>query len=134
MFFEPIHRDNRRLDTFTQIKFFPSNHEKVYHHQFEITHICSLVAYIYSPDYVKVSCLLPAHPKRPILVHSLINAYGLFQSLKLIAPEPATDADLKRFHSLEYIDALKKETPQKEFGLYDDAQPFKGYDEILLSR
>lgn len=41
------------------------------------------------------------------MVHDLISAYGLLNHVKVIRSIPATNSDLKLFHSDLYLDHLK---------------------------
>lgn len=41
------------------------------------------------------------------MVHHLIDAYDLAKDFTLIEPEPATEDDIRLFHSSEYVDYLK---------------------------
>jgi acetoin utilization protein AcuC len=60
-------------------------------------------AYRFGPDH-------PFNPKRLELAVSLIEAAGLLQSpeISVLPPRPASDAELARVHSPEYIDAVKR--------------------------
>ncbi|ORX92953.1 hypothetical protein K493DRAFT_285250 [Basidiobolus meristosporus CBS 931.73] len=64
------------------------------------------VGYVFSPSYVKLANQLPSNLNRAGMVHSLVAAYKLMPHMKIIAPKPATVADLKKFHSPDYIDFL----------------------------
>lgn len=43
------------------------------------------------------------------MVHDLISAYGLETGFSIVAPEPATEDDLRLFHSSNYVDYLKSQ-------------------------
>ena len=66
----------------------------------------------------------PEHPlrmERLGLTWRLMQAYGLTRlpGSVVLAPEPAAEIDIARFHSREYIDVLKPaEAPSKGPGLY----------------
>jgi len=64
------------------------------------------VAYIHSKRLIQLCDLVPANRKRAGLVHSLIAAYGLLGSLLVVAPQPATQADLQEFHDEDYLECL----------------------------
>ena len=63
----------------------------------------SFTAYRFRPDH-------PFNPKRLDLSVSLIQALGLLDSddVEVVAPRPATDAELLRVHASEYINAVKR--------------------------
>lgn len=101
------------------------------------------VVFMYSKPYFDALQLLPIHSHRELMTLALVRALGLMQTgsrLQCIAPAQATRADIERFHSKEYIDALIKHddansttatsaTDQDElecFGLVDDAYVFPG--------
>jgi acetoin utilization protein AcuC len=59
--------------------------------------------YFFRPDH-------PFNPKRLELTVSLIEALGLLDGpdVRLVAPRPATEAELLRVHSAEYVEAVKR--------------------------
>ncbi|RHY33817.1 hypothetical protein DYB32_001377 [Aphanomyces invadans] len=65
------------------------------------------------------------------MTFSLLQHTGLLAHVHVIAPDVASPSDLKRFHSSDYVDALKAETSSAaaimlEHGLVDDAYAFPG--------
>ncbi|KAH9400885.1 Histone deacetylase 8, partial [Tyrophagus putrescentiae] len=92
-------------------------------------------------DLLVLANLLPEVRGRALLVHQLIGAYGLLPSLRRIEPTVASDAELRHFHTAEYIDFVRQlETKMTEnadeadevswsedceaFGLAYDCPPF----------
>ena len=68
-------------------------------------------AFVYTDDYVSYH-LSDAHPlqqKRLLMTHRLLDALGAFDrpGSDLIAPTPATEDDLRRVHSADYLHALQ---------------------------
>jgi len=63
----------------------------------------AVTGYFFRPDH-------PFNPRRLELTVSLIEAMGLVggDRFPVIAPRPATDAELLRVHSAEYVDAVKR--------------------------
>lgn len=59
--------------------------------------------YFFRPDH-------PFNPRRLELTVSLIEALGLLggDDVRLVAPRPATEAELLRVHSPEYVEAVKR--------------------------
>ena len=96
----------------------------------------SFTAYRFRPDH-------PFNPKRLELSVSLIRALGLLDSEKVevVAPRPATDAELLRVHAPEYVAAVKQlgERGQEEeegwrWGLGTDDNPiFPGMHEATAT-
>jgi histone deacetylase 1/2 len=71
------------------------------------------VSYYYQTD-VGLYYYGPGHPMKPHrlrMTHQLILAYGLYRKMEVYRPKPATDRQLQQFHSEDYIDFLKKITP-----------------------
>lgn len=83
----------------------------------------------------------PGHPMKPqrlAMTHSLVFNYNLHKKMDIYKPYKASDHDMKRFHSNEYITFLSRVTPSNvtEFTKYlstfnvgDDCPVFEGlYD------
>lgn len=71
------------------------------------------VSYYYQSD-VGLYYYGPGHPMKPHrlrMTHQLILAYGLYRKMEVYRPKPATDRQLQLFHSEDYVDFLKKITP-----------------------
>ncbi|HEX8832416.1 MAG TPA: acetoin utilization protein AcuC, partial [Longimicrobium sp.] len=93
----------------------------------------AVTGYFFRPDH-------PFNPKRLELAVSLIEALELAggPDTPIVAPRPATDRELLRVHSAEYIDAVKRfsregadTTDAWKFGLgTDDTPVFPGMHEI----
>jgi acetoin utilization protein AcuC len=69
-------------------------------------------ALIHSPEWVRFD-YGPAHPlrmERLGLTWRLMDAYGLasLPQAKIVAPEPANEASIARFHAPEYLEVLKQ--------------------------
>lgn len=74
----------------------------------------STVAYFYDPEVGNFH-YGPGHPMKPhriSLTHSLVLRYGLHKKMKLYRPYQATERDMCRFHSDDYINFLSSVTPQ----------------------
>ncbi|KAJ2995853.1 Histone deacetylase 3 [Globomyces sp. JEL0801] len=54
----------------------------------------------------------PMKPARLALTHNLVIGYGLHKKMSMYAPRKATDEELMEFHSEDYIEFIKKVTPQ----------------------
>ncbi|CAH0713770.1 unnamed protein product, partial [Brenthis ino] len=64
-------------------------------------------AYVWEQTLIEHCDRLPAVIGRASMVHDLISAYGLLKNIKVIKSIPATNSDLKLFHSDLYLDHLK---------------------------
>lgn len=100
-------------------------------------------AFVYTDDYVHyhLSDTHPLQQKRLLMTHRLLDAYSAFNSPNstLITPTPATEADLLRVHSQDYLDALWSSSEghtiadRKRFGFgSSDTPPFPGMWEASL--
>ncbi|HEV7589023.1 MAG TPA: hypothetical protein VGO40_12975, partial [Longimicrobium sp.] len=93
----------------------------------------SVTGYFFRPDH-------PFNPKRLELAVSLIEAMGLVggERFPVVAPRHATDAELLRVHSAEYVDAVKRFSVEGadasdawQWGLgTDDTPVFPGMHEV----
>ena len=101
------------------------------------------VAFVYSDAYVGYhhSDAHPLQQTRLLMTHRLLDAYGAFHAFgsDVIAPNPATEADLLQVHSPDYLDALWKLSQgqsvpdRKRFGFGNlDNPPFLGMWEASL--
>lgn len=53
----------------------------------------------------------PGHPMKPqrlALTHNLVLNYGLYKKMEVYRPYRATDQDMQRFHSSDYVEFLKR--------------------------
>lgn len=72
----------------------------------------------------------PMKPHRLALTHALILSYDLWDKMDVYRPKKATEEDLKKYHTSDYIDFLKKVTPETpysetvEYALYGDCPGF----------
>ncbi|PWA01042.1 hypothetical protein BB558_002853 [Smittium angustum] len=78
-------------------------------------------------------------PFRMRMAHSLISAYELDQYMEVIKPIPATSNEMTRFHSNDYIEYLKRASPEfaekqqldtQKYLNFDDCPPFDGIFEF----
>ncbi|CAI8017348.1 Histone deacetylase 8 [Geodia barretti] len=72
------------------------------------------VCFIHSQALLVSSDLNPRYTGRAQLVYSLIEAYGLLQHMRVVAPEKATQKQLQGFHSQEYIHFLETHSNQSD--------------------
>ena len=100
-------------------------------------------AFVYTDAYVgyHLSDSHPLQQKRLLMTHRLLDAYGAFEgpASELVTPTPATEADLLRVHSPDYLDALwalsagRAVPDKKRFGFGGlDNPPFPGMWEATL--
>jgi len=65
------------------------------------------VGYVFSNQILEQADRIPKVKGRARHVHELIKSYRLTCLLKVIPSKPATEDDLRSFHSLEYIEYIK---------------------------
>eukprot|EP01083_Nonionella_stella_P068783 182878_1 len=102
------------------------------------------VTLVLSPSYMVICDKLPIDRKKYTLLTHLLGSYGMLRSQSLpkcvyevLAPRPATLAEMEEFHDAEYLRFIQrastgeKETPTeedqamiKEYGLFDDCYIF----------
>eukprot|EP00127_Corallochytrium_limacisporum_P000230 Clim_evm47s7 gene=Clim_evmTU47s7 len=98
------------------------------------------VSYMFDPDIgnYHYGALHPMKPHRLALTHSLVMNYGLHKYMDVYKPYIANKHDLLRFHSEDYVDFLRRVTPDNlhtfsefltRFNVGDDCPVFDGlYD------
>nr|GAT46020.1 histone deacetylase RPD3 [Mycena chlorophos] len=72
------------------------------------------VAYYYDPD-VGGYTYGPGHPMKPHRVritHDLVGAYGMLDKMHVLRPQRATPNAMSAFHTDEYVNFLKRVTPE----------------------
>ncbi|KAL9597010.1 MAG: hypothetical protein Q9219_005436 [cf. Caloplaca sp. 3 TL-2023] len=100
-----------------------------------------LVAYFYDSDVGNYAYVAghPMKPHRIRMAHSLIMNYGLYKKMEIYRAKPASNHEMTQFHTDEYVEFLKKVTPdnmdayQKEQGRFnvgDDCPVFDGLFEF----
>ena len=77
-------------------------------------------------------------PHRLALTHNLVYSYGLWKKMDIYRSQAASEVDLTSFHASDYIEFLKKVTPESvnqfssvlsRFNVGDDCPVFDGmYD------
>lgn len=73
----------------------------------------------------------PMKPHRIAVTHSLVFAYGLFKHMDVFQIRPATENEMKQYHTREYIEFLcKPESREIECGrVTEDCPVFEGIGE-----
>ncbi|OTF83938.1 hypothetical protein BLA29_001449 [Euroglyphus maynei] len=91
------------------------------------------VGYVYSRELLSVSNQLPPVKDRAILVHQLIGAYRLLgKCYRIKVDKPLDENQLRKFHSVEFLDFVRKiskdsdqsNDDENDFGLDYDCPPF----------
>ncbi len=73
------------------------------------------------------------HPLKPERLRRTIELLKAEHAIDPVRPEPADEADLYRVHSREYVDAIRRGTPDAEFGIGTLDNPvFEGMHEKSL--
>lgn len=63
-------------------------------------------------------------PHRLRMTHSLLLAYGMYKKMEVYRPHPAQQQELERFHSADYIQFLKRVTPDSAKDYLHQLQKF----------
>uniref|UniRef100_A0A8D3C6Q5 Histone deacetylase 3 n=1 Tax=Scophthalmus maximus TaxID=52904 RepID=A0A8D3C6Q5_SCOMX len=98
-------------------------------------------SYFYDPDVgnFHYGAGHPMKPHRLSLTHSLVLHYGLYKKMMVFKPYKASQHDMCRFHSEDYIDFLQKVSPNNmqgftkslnTFNVGDDCPVFPGLFEF----
>ena len=66
----------------------------------------------------------PMKPHRLRMTHSLLLAYGMYKKMEVYRPHPAQQQELERFHSADYIQFLKRVTPDSAKDYLHQLQKF----------
>eukprot|EP01138_Halocafeteria_seosinensis_P005266 gb/GECG01005384.1/.p1 GENE.gb/GECG01005384.1/~~gb/GECG01005384.1/.p1 ORF type:complete len:420 (+),score=34.60 gb/GECG01005384.1/:1-1260(+) len=74
--------------------------------------------YYYGPGH-------PMKPQRMKMAHHLLLGYGLYRSLHVHRPHLATPEEMTLFHSDEYIDFLKRISPESALDLAQNMSKFQ---------
>ncbi|KAL8735386.1 MAG: hypothetical protein Q9166_000931 [cf. Caloplaca sp. 2 TL-2023] len=99
------------------------------------------VAYFYDSDVGNYAYVAghPMKPHRIRMAHSLIMNYGLYKKMEIYRAKPASNHEMTQFHTDEYVDFLKRVTPdnmdnytkeQGRFNVGDDCPVFDGLFEF----
>ncbi|CAL4113290.1 unnamed protein product, partial [Meganyctiphanes norvegica] len=81
------------------------------------------VSYIADPLLLKCCDSIPIVKYRASMTHSLIHAYGLLEKMVMLPSVSATEEQVRKFHSEDYVTFLKEarsnaeEESEDEFGL-----------------
>eukprot|EP01117_Protostelium_nocturnum_P014444 TRINITY_DN5493_c0_g1_i1.p1 TRINITY_DN5493_c0_g1~~TRINITY_DN5493_c0_g1_i1.p1 ORF type:complete len:484 (+),score=70.57 TRINITY_DN5493_c0_g1_i1:147-1598(+) len=77
----------------------------------------------------------PMKPHRMRMTHNLLMNYGLFKKMQIFRPRHATESDVTKFHSDDYVDFLRLVTPDNKeeysrqlakYNVGDDCPVFDG--------
>mmetsp|Transcript_19249 Transcript_19249/g.41624 ORF Transcript_19249/g.41624 Transcript_19249/m.41624 type:complete len:381 (+) Transcript_19249:3-1145(+) len=69
----------------------------------------------------------PGHPMKPgrlKLAHNLVLSYGLYRKMDMFRPHRASAEEMAQFHSPEYIDFIRRVSPDTAKALGSEAQTF----------
>ena len=70
-------------------------------------HDSSIGEYYYGPGH-------PMKPHRLQMTHNLVLSYNLYKKMEVFRPHHATDEEMVLFHSPEYIDFIRRVTPDTQ--------------------
>ena len=99
------------------------------------------VSYFHDADTIGSYYYGPGHPMKPHrlqMAHNLILSYHLYRKMEVYRPHLASDEEMAQFHTPEYIDFIRRVTPDNQqdfakqlqrFTVGDDCPVFDGlYD------
>ena len=69
----------------------------------------------------------PGHPMKPHrlqMTHNLVLAYNLYKKMDVYRPHWATDEEMTQFHSPQYVEFLRRVTPDNEHEFGKELQRF----------
>ncbi|XP_039255527.2 histone deacetylase 8-like isoform X1 [Styela clava] len=72
------------------------------------------IAYIWHKDYVNESDRYIPTTNRNVMVHLLIEAYGLLDNMMTVTPKKASIQDLAAFHSMDYLNFLSNPNSNRD--------------------
>jgi len=81
----------------------------------------------------------PMKPHRIKMTHNLLLNYGLYKHMEVYRPHPANEAEMSKFHSDDYVEFLKRITPDnmheysrqlQRFNVGEDCPVFDGLFEF----
>mmetsp|Transcript_17680 Transcript_17680/g.22523 ORF Transcript_17680/g.22523 Transcript_17680/m.22523 type:complete len:405 (-) Transcript_17680:68-1282(-) len=84
------------------------------------------VAYFYDSD-IPNHYYGPGHPMKPNrinLAHNLVLSYGVYRHLSMFRPHRASAAEMAQYHDPDYIDFVKRASPDTAKALAVDANKF----------
>ncbi|XP_063687934.1 histone deacetylase 3-like [Bolinopsis microptera] len=95
------------------------------------------VSYFYDPEVgnFHYGANHPMKPHRLALTHDLVIGYGLYRKMSVFRPCRATDQEMCKFHSVDYVDFLQRISPHNiqgfsflcnKFNVGDDCPAFSG--------
>jgi histone deacetylase 1/2 len=84
-------------------------------------HDYSIGEYYYGPGH-------PMKPHRLQITHNLVLSYNLYKKMEVFRPHHATDEEMMLFHSPEYIDFMRRVTPDTQQDFAKQLQRFNGED------
>mmetsp|Transcript_16605 Transcript_16605/g.30441 ORF Transcript_16605/g.30441 Transcript_16605/m.30441 type:complete len:402 (-) Transcript_16605:1122-2327(-) len=84
------------------------------------------VSYFYDPEF-PLHHYEPGHPMKPprlLLTHNLVLSYGLYRKMDCFKPHRATAAEMAQYHSPEYVDYMRRASPDMGKALANQAAAF----------
>ena len=77
----------------------------------------------------------PGHPMKPHrlqMTHNLVLAYGLYKKMQCFRPHLATDEELVQFHAEDYVDFIRRVTPDNSTDFAKQLQKFTLVGRVFL--
>jgi len=85
------------------------------------------VCYFHDADTMGTFYYGPGHPMKPHrlqMTHNLILSYQLYKKMEVYRPHMATEEEMTQFHAADYIDFIKRVTPENQHEFAKQLQKF----------
>ena len=85
------------------------------------------VCYFHDADTMGTFYYGPGHPMKPHrlqMTHNLILSYQLYKKMEVYRPHLATEEEMTQFHAADYIDFIKRVTPENQHEFAKQLQKF----------
>ena len=85
------------------------------------------VCYFHDADTMGTFYYGPGHPMKPHrlqMTHNLILSYQLYKKMEVYRPHLATEEEMTQFHAADYIDFIKRVTPDNQHEFAKQLQKF----------
>ena len=85
------------------------------------------VCYFHDAETIGSFYYGPGHPMKPHrlqMTHNLVLAYGLYKKMQCFRPHLATDEELVQFHAEDYVDFIRRVTPDNSTDFAKQLQKF----------
>ena len=85
------------------------------------------VTYFHDADHMGTYYYGPGHPMKPHrlqMTHNLVLSYQLYRKMEVFCPHIATEDEMAQFHTPEYINFIRRITPENQHEFAKSLQRF----------